>query len=302
MANMEFVQFHPTCLFHPKEHSFLISEALRGDGGRLILPDGTPFMERYDERKDLAPRDIVARAIDAEIKRRGLNCVYLDMTHLPSEELLHRFPNIDAKLKSLGIDMSTDPIPVVPAAHYFCGGVLTDLNGQSSLANLYAIGETSCTGLHGANRLASNSLLEALVFAQRASSHIQSQLGSIEEIPEIPSWEYGNAVDSDELVVVKHTWAEIRQFMWNFVGIVRTHRRLKRARRRIQMVLEEIRTYYWDFKITGDLIELRNIATVADMVVQSALRRRESRGLHFITDFPAKDNRFIRDTVIRKED
>lgn len=302
IANMEFVQFHPTCLYHPKENSFLISEALRGDGGRLVLPDGTPFMKNYDEREDLAPRDIVARAIDAEIKRRGLNCVYLDMRHLPADELSHRFPNIDKKLKSLGIDMSKDPIPVVPAAHYFCGGVQTNLHGESSLNQLYAIGECSCTGLHGANRLASNSLLEALVFAQRAAESVCRKWSEVEAVPNLPTWEDGNAVDSDELVVVKHTWAEIRRFMWNFVGIVRTHRRLKRARRRIQLVLDETRNYYWDFKVTGDLIELRNIATVADMVIQCALQRRESRGLHFNSDFPETDTRFIRDSIIRREE
>ena len=302
MANMEFVQFHPTCLYHPEEHSFLISEALRGDGGTLTLPDGTSFMHRYDARGDLAPRDIVARAIDAEIKSRGLNCVYLDMRHLPADELSHRFPNIDATLKRLGIDMSQEPIPVVPAAHYFCGGVWTDMHGLSSLGGLYAIGESSCTGLHGANRLASNSLLEALVFAERAASHLENSITQTPDVTELPPWEYGNAVDSDELVVVKHTWGEIRRFMWSFVGIVRTHRRLKRARRRINLILDEIRTYYWDFKITGDLVELRNIATVADLVIQSALERRESRGLHYNVDFPEPDSRFIRDTIIQKVD
>ena len=301
IANMEFVQFHPTCLFHAKEHSFLISEALRGDGGKLILPDGERFMDGYDSRGELAPRDIVARAIDAEIKRRGLECVYLDMRHLSAQELSHKFPNIDAKLKSLGIDMSKEPIPVVPAAHYFCGGVLTDLSGESSMKNLFAIGEASCTGLHGANRLASNSLLEAMVFAHRAAACIEERWGTQVSVPDLPDWEYGNAVDSDELVVIRHTWSEIRRFMWNFVGIVRTHRRLKRARRRIHLILDEIRTYYWDFKVTGDLIELRNIATVADMVITCALQRRESRGLHFNIDFPESDNRFIGDTVIRKE-
>jgi L-aspartate oxidase len=302
IANMEFVQFHPTCLYHPKEKSFLISEALRGDGGKLIGPDGERFMPRYDPRAELAPRDVVARAIDAEIKRRGLECVYLDMRHLPPDELRHRFPNIHARLAELGIDMATEPIPVVPAAHYTCGGVQTDLSGESSVRNLFAVGESACTGLHGANRLASNSLLEALVFAHRAAALVPERIGRRAAVV-IPPWDAGRAVDSDELVVVRHTWEEIRRFMWNYVGIVRTHRRLKRARRRVVMVREEIEAYYWDFRLTGELVELRNLATVADIIVRSALRRRESRGLHYTLDFPESDPRFIRDTVIwRGED
>lgn len=299
IANMEFVQFHPTCLFHPKEKSFLISEALRGDGGRLITPEGERFMPRYDPRGELAPRDIVARAIDAEIKRRGLDCVYLDMRHLSEEELTRRYPNIHGRLAELGIDIAKEPIPVVPAAHYACGGVQTDLHGESSVRNLFAIGETACTGLHGANRLASNSLLEALVFAHRAAERIVPRIG-VEELPAIPAWDAGRAVDSDELVVVRHTWTEIRRFMWNYVGIVRTHLRMKRARRRVAMVRDEIETYYWDFKLTGDLVELRNLATVADIIVRSALKRRESRGLHYTVDFPESDDRFIGDTVVRR--
>jgi L-aspartate oxidase len=300
MANMEFVQFHPTCLYHPDEKSFLISEALRGDGGTLVDPEGHRFMPQYDDRAELAPRDIVARAIDAEIKRRGLECVYLDMTHLPSDDLVRRYPNIHARLLELGIDMATDPIPVVPAAHYFCGGVQTDLQGETSIGNLFAVGESACTGLHGANRLASNSLLEALVFSHRAAQAASLRLPSL--IPlDLPAWDAGRAVDSDERVVIRQTWEEIRRFMWNYVGIVRTHRRLKRARRRIALVREEIETYYWDFKVTGDLIELRNLADVADMVVLCALKRRESRGLHYTLDFPEADPRFIEDTVITRQ-
>jgi len=302
MANMEFVQFHPTCLFHPREHSFLVSEALRGDGGKLVLPNGERFMLGVDDRAELAPRDIVARAIDSELKRRGLECVYLDMTHLERGELQHRFPNIFQRLDSLGIDMSVDPIPVVPAAHYFCGGVQTNLYGESSVTNLFAIGETACTGLHGANRLASNSLLEALVFAHRAASRVGEIVHQVVETPELPRWEAGSAVDSDELVVIHHTWSEIRRFMWNYVGIVRTHRRLERAWRRISLVQEEINNYYWDFKITGDLIELRNLATVAEMIIKCALQRRESRGLHCTADFPSMDARFVRDTIIRRSE
>lgn len=299
VANMEFVQFHPTSLYHPREKSFLISEALRGDGGKLVLPDGRRFMPRYDAREELAPRDIVARAIDAEIKRLGLDCVELDMRHLPKDDLERKFPNIYGRLRELGIDMAVDKIPVVPAAHYICGGVQTDLTGETSIRDLYAIGETACTGLHGANRLASNSLLEALVFAHRAAASSAERIGQTER-PQLPPWDAGVAVDSDEMVVIRQVWEEIRRFMWNYVGIVRTHRRLKRARRRIALVREEIEAYYWDFKVTGDLIELRNLAEVADMVVTCALKRRESRGLHYTMDFPDSDDRFIKDTVIER--
>ncbi len=302
MANMEFVQFHPTCLFHPKENSFLISEALRGEGGRLITGDGTRFMPSYDDRAELAPRDIVARAIDTEIKRLGLESVFLDMTHLSREEVAQKFPNIDGKLLTLGIDMSVEPIPVVPAAHYICGGVQTDLHGESSIANLFAIGEVACTGLHGANRLASNSLLEAAVFGHEAAKMAISRLEDLPAHADIPPWDSGSSVDSDELVVITQTWDEIRRFMWNYVGIVRSHRRLKRAQRRLALVKEEILTYYWDFKITSDLIELRNLVNVAEMIVKSALKRRESRGLHCTLDFPESDDRFLHDTVIQKID
>jgi L-aspartate oxidase len=300
MANMEFVQFHPTSLYHPRETSFLISEALRGEGGKLVLPNGQRFMDAYDERAELAPRDIVARAIDAELKRRGLDCLYLDMTHMPAHDLEQRFPNIWAKLQALDIDMSKQPIPVVPAAHFFCGGALTDLHGETSIRNLFAIGETACTGLHGANRLASNSLLEATVFARKAADELKSRWSALTSAPPLPEWDPGKANDSDELVVIYQVWEEIRRFMWNYVGIVRTHRRLKRAQRRVELVQDEIRRYYWDNRVTTDLIELRNIATVAEMVVQCALERQESRGLHYTLDFPEQDPRMIKDTVIKR--
>ncbi len=299
VANMEFIQFHPTCLYHPKAKNFLVTEAMRGEGGRLRDQRGRTFMDEVDPRKELAPRDIVARAIDAELKRTGDECAFLDMTHHGREFLEHRFPTVYGRCRDLGIDMATEGIPVVPAAHYICGGLAVDLHGETNVANLFAIGEASCSGLHGANRLASNSLLECLVYAHRA---VQVAAPRLRDIPadEVPSWDPGDAVDADEQVVISHMWDEIRRFMWNYVGIVRTVRRLKRARHRIELVQEEIRNYYWDFRMTGDLVELRNLATVAGLVVESALRRRESRGLHYNTDFPGTNVRFLRDTVLQR--
>ncbi len=299
VANMEFIQFHPTCLYHPKAKNFLVTEAMRGEGGVLRDRQGDPFMTRYDPRRELAPRDIVARAIDAELKRSGDECVFLDMTHHERAFLEQRFPTVYGRCRDLGIDVATEGIPVVPAAHYTCGGVAVDLQGESSVRNLFVLGEAACTGLHGANRLASNSLLECLVFAKRAAHEAIARLDSL-ALAEIPAWDPGDAVDADEQVVIAHVWDEIRRFMWNYVGIVRTGRRLERARHRVQLVQEEIRNYYWDFSLTGDLVELRNLATVAGIVVESALRRRESRGLHYNTDFPDKDIRFLRDTVLQR--
>lgn len=287
VANMEFMQFHPTCLFHPNAKSFLISEAVRGEGGKLKLPDGAEFMPRFDARAELAPRDIVARAIDHEMKRLGSDHVFLDISHRPKTFIQEHFPTIYARCLEFGYDMATAPIPVVPAAHYTCGGVLTDLRGRTDLPGLYAIGETACTGLHGANRMASNSLLECIVFGAAAAADIAASGNTGPPLPALRRWDESRVTDSDEEVVVSHNWSELRHFMWDYVGIVRTNKRLKRALSRVQLLLHEIEEYYGNFRVTGDLIELRNLAQVGQLIIQSAMSRKESRGLHYTLDYPS---------------
>jgi len=302
VGNMEFYQFHPTCLYHPEAKSFLISEALRGEGAILKLPNGEPFMKRYSPDAELAPRDIVARAIDAEMKRHGLDCVFLDLSHRGGDFIRRRFPNIYTRCAALGIDITRERIPVVPAAHYMCGGVVTDLSARTALPGLYAAGEVAMTGLHGANRLASNSLLEAAVMARRAFIDVAERAAAQrrKSPPDFPAWNPGRAIRSDEHVMVTQSWDEIRRLMWNYVGIVRSDRRLERALRRLALLREEIHSYYWDYLLDSDLIELRNLVVVAELIVRSAIYRKESRGLHYNIDHPkTNDGHWLHDTIIR---
>ncbi len=297
VANLEFNQFHPTCLYHPKAKSFLITEALRGEGALLRLPDGSRFMDRFHPDAELAPRDVVARAIDHEMKRLGSDCLYLDITHKPAEFIIEHFPSMYKNCLEFGIDITKDQIPVVPAAHYTCGGVMVNERGQTDLLNLYAIGETAFTGLHGANRMASNSLLECLVYAQAAAADINKLISEIAEPDFVPNWDASRVSSSDEKVVISHNWDELRRFMWDYVGIVRTNKRLERAQHRIKLLQSEIQEYYSNCEVTRDLLELRNLATVSELIIRCALQRKESRGLHYTLDYPELSP-IARDTVM----
>lgn len=290
VANLEFNQFHPTCLYHPQANNFLITEAIRGEGGLLLRPDGSRFMEDVHPMAELAPRDIVARAIDHEMKRLGTDCMYLDISHKDADFIKSHFPTIYQRCLELGIDITKSPIPIVPAAHYTCGGVNVDITGKTDVEGLYAVGEVACTGLHGANRMASNSLLECLVFAKAATDDIRSKWDEDTSVPTAPPWDASRVTDSDEEVVVYHNWHELRRLMWNYMGIVRTSKRLERAERRIQLLQQEIHEYYANFRVTSDLLELRNLVMVAELMVRCARKRHESRGLHFTLDYPELDH------------
>ncbi len=298
VANMEFIQFHPTCLYHPDAKSFLITEAIRGEGGRLLLPDGYRFMKDFDSRAELAPRDIVARAIDHEMKRLGIDCVFLDISHKSRAFIKSHFPTIYQRCLDFDIDITRQPIPVVPASHYTCGGVMVDINGRTSLENLYAVGEVAYSGLHGANRMASNSLLECLVFSQAAAQKIAEEIDTRQKLPVLERWDESQVTDSDEDIVVAHNWDELRRFMWDYVGIVRTNKRLERALHRTELLKSEINEYYGNYKVSPDLLELRNLVVVAELIIRSALARKESRGLHFTLDYPETSDAFLGPTIL----